>query len=392
MAGALEGYRIVDVTQMISGPVATRILGDQGADVIKLEPHTGDATRGLGGAGRGMAPIYATTNRSKRSVALDFKHPEGLALLKRLVATADVFVQNFRPGAAEGLGFGEKALREIRPDLIYVSISGFGDRGPYAHKRVYDPVIQALSGLASIQGGSTGRPRMLRLIVPDKLTAITAAQAITAALLARERTGEGQHVRLAMLDAVVAFMWPEGMARHTFIGDDVGLSRPRDIRDLVFETQDGFMTAGTVALREWHAFCRAVGQPEWIEDKRFRSSAGLVRYAEARLELMAGVLKTRTTAEWLELLDAAEVPCAPILTREELIDHPQILENELIIEDDHPHAGHMRQARPPERLDRTPSEVRRPAPLLGEHTDEVLAELGLAPADLEGLRAEGVIR
>ena len=392
MAGALEGYRIIDVTQMISGPVATRILGDQGADVIKVEPHTGDLVRGLGGAQRGMSPIYATTNRSKRSVALDFKHPEGLALLKRLVASADVFVQNFRPGAAEGMGFGEKALRDVRPDLVYVSISGFGESGPYAHKRVYDPVIQALSGLASIQGGSGGRPRMLRLIVPDKLTAVTAAQAITAALLARERTGEGQHLRLAMLDAVVAFMWPEGMARYTFVGDDVGLSRPRERRDLVFETQDGYMTAGTVALREWHAFCRAVEHPEWIDDPRFRSAAGLVKHADARLELMAGVLRTRTTAEWLEVLDAAEVPCAPILTREELVEHPQILENELIVEDEHPHAGRMRQPRPPERFDRTPSAVRRPAPLLGEHTDEVLGGLGLVPDELERLRSDGVIR
>ena len=391
MPGPLDGYRIVDVTQMISGPVATRILGDQGADVIKVEPSSGDLTRGVGGATRKMSPLFATTNRSKRSVVLDLKTGSGVKVVHRLVARADVFVQNFRPGAAERMGIGEPALRAVNPRLIYVSISGFGESGPYAHKRVYDPVIQALSGLASIQGGSSGRPRMLRLIVPDKLTAVTAAQAITAALLARERTGFGQHVRLAMLDAVVAFHWPEAMARHTFTGGDIGSTRPPETRDLVFETADGFMTAGTVALREWQAFCAAVERPEWLEDERFRSTAGLVRHADARLELMATVLRTRSTAEWLDRLDRAQVPCAPILTRDELLLHPQVLENAIVVESDHPNTGRMRQARPPERFERTPSEIRRPAPLLGEHTEEVLAECGYERAEIEALRADGAL-
>jgi len=391
MPGALDGVRVVDLSQMISGPVAARILADQGAEVVKVESPAGDLTRGLGGAGRGMAPIFATSNRNKRGAMIDLKRPEGVLALEKLVATADVFIQNFRPGAVERMGIDEPALRAVRPDLIYVSISGFGETGPYAHKRVYDPVIQALSGLAAIQGGSGGRPRMLRLIVPDKLTAVTAAQAITAALFARTRTGEGQHLRLAMLDATVAFLWPEGMARHTFVGDDVGRSRPTDARELVFETQDGFMTCGTVAHREFAAFCRATGHPEWLEDPRFRNAAALVKHADARLELMAEVLATRTTAEWLEVLDAAEVPCAPILTREELASHPQIVENRIVVESDDPATGRMRQARPPERFDRTPSTLRRPAPLLGEHTEEVLREAGLSEDELAALRRDGVI-
>jgi crotonobetainyl-CoA:carnitine CoA-transferase CaiB-like acyl-CoA transferase len=391
MPGPLHGYRILDVTQMISGPVATRILGDQGADVIKVEPATGDLTRSTGSAGRKMSPLFATTNRSKRSVVLDLKTDAGVKVLHRLAARADVFVQNFRPGAADRMGIGEKALRALNEKLIYVSISGFGESGPYAHKRVYDPVIQALSGLASIQGGSGGRPRMLRLIVPDKLTAVTAAQAITAALLARERTGVGQHVRLAMLDAVVAFHWPEAMVRHTFVGDDIGPSRPPDTRDLLFETADGFMTAGTVALREWQAFCAAVERPEWLADERFRSTAGLVRHADARLELMASVLRTRTTAEWCERLDRAQVPCAPILTRDELLEHPQVQGNAIVVESEHANTGRMRQARPPERFERTPSAIGRPAPLLGEHTDEVLGECGYSPAEIAALRAEGAL-
>lgn len=391
MAGALDGFRVVDATQMISGPVATRILGDQGADVVKVEPPEGDRTRGLGGAKRPMAPIFATANRNKRSIALDLKREEGLAALRRLVARADVFVQNFRPGAAERMGIDEAALRAVRPDLVYVSVSGFGETGPYAGKRVYDPVVQALSGLADIQGAGSGRPRMIRLIVPDKVTALTAAQAITAALLSRERTGEGQHLQLSMLDAVIAFLWPEGMARHTFLGEDVGHSRPPEARDLVFATRDGWMTAGTVALGEWRAFCRAVGRPEWADDPRFRTAAGLVKHADARLALMEEALRERTTEEWLEILDAAAVPCAPILTREAMLEHPQVRANELVVESDAPSTGRMREARPPEGLAGTPSSLRRPAPLLGEHGEELLAEVGLGAEAIAELRAAGVL-
>ncbi len=377
MTGPLHGYRVVDVTQMISGPMATMILGDQGADVVKVEPPgRGDLTRALGGGARRMAPIFATSNRNKRGVVLDLKRPEGLEVLKRLVATADVFVQNFRPGAAERMGIGYEALRAVKPDLVYVSISGFGETGPYAQKRVYDPVIQALSGLADIQGGSGPRPRMLRLIVPDKVTALTAAQAITAALLARERSGEGQHVRLAMLDAVVAFLWPEGMARHTFIGRDVGVSRPSETRDLVFETRDGFITAGAVSDAEWRGLAQALEHPEWLDDERFRTPAGRVKHADARLELTAQVLATRTSAEWLERLDRHQVPCAPILRREELAENAQIVANELIVESESPLTGRMRQPRPAARFAGTPSSIRRPAPGLGEHNEDVLAELG----------------
>ena len=391
--GPLHGFRIVDTTSMIAGPLATRILADQGADVIKVEaPGAGDLTRALGGAGRSMAPIFATVNRSKRSVAIDLKQPGGLALLYRMVERSDVFVQNFRPGTAERMGIGAEELRRRNPRLVYASISGFGERGPYAHKRVYDPVVQAISGLADIQRAGGPRPRMLRLIVSDKITGVTAAQAITAALLARERSGQGQHLRLAMLDATVAFMWPEGMARHTFVGGDIGATRPPDVRDLVFETADGWMTAGTVSDAEWVGFTRAAEHPEWLDDARFRTAAGRVKHADARLDLMQEALRERSTAEWLERLDAHQVPCAPILTRDALLEHPQILANELIVESDDPQTGRMRQPRPAERFDATPSSIRRPAPLLGEHTDAVLRELGLCEDELSALRRDGAVR
>ncbi len=392
MPGPLAGIRIVDVTQMISGPMATGLLADQGADVIKVEPPgTGDLTRALGGGQRRISPTFTVVNRNKRSVVLNLKEQQGLDLLKQMVAKADLFVQNFRPGVAEHMGIGETALRAVKPDLIYVSISGFGEKGPYTHKRVYDPVIQALSGLASIQAdGATGRPNMMRLIIPDKVTALTAAQAMTAALLARERTGQGQHVRLAMLDSVVSFLWPEAMALHTFVTDKDVVTRPAS-RDLVFETLDGYITVGTVSDAEWLGLTRALDKPEWLDDPRFKTVPGRVKYTEARLDLVAEVLQTKTSAEWLTRLDAEQVPCAPIQTREDLLTDPQIAVNELIVESDHPHVGRLRQTRPAARFDVTAPELLRiPAPKLGEHTDMVLGELGLSAEQIAVLRESGV--
>ncbi|HPG27969.1 MAG TPA: CoA transferase [Myxococcota bacterium] len=379
MPGPLDGHRIVDLTTMISGPMATCLLADQGADVIKVEsPGVGDLVRRLGVSKEGITATFATTNRNKRSIVLDLKQAQDREAFERLVATADVVVQNFRPGVAERMGIGEPDLRRLRPDLVYVSISGFGETGPYAHKRVYDPIVQALSGLATIQGNrGAGRPAMCRLIIPDKITAITAAQAITAALLARERTGEGQHVRLSMIDAMVALAWPEGFAGMTFVGEENDVPRNALAQDLVFETADGYMTAGAVSDSEWQGLTRALGHPEWLDDDRFRTAAGRVAYAKERLDQTADVLRTRTTAEWLELLDREQVPCAPILPLSEVIRHPQVVENGLLFESEHPVAGRLRQPRAAARFDRTPTAYERPAPRLGEHTQEILAELGM---------------
>ncbi len=392
MAGPLSGVRVVDLTQNLSGPMGTMILGDQGADVIKVEPPTGDFTRAMGGTRRGVAPTFAMINRNKRSVVLNLHDSRGLALLKRVVARADLLVQNFRPGVAERMGVGEAAMRAVRPDLVYVSISGFGERGPYADQRVYDPVIQALSGLADIQADvTTGHPHMIRLIIPDKVTALTGAQAMTAALFARQRTGEGQHVRLAMLDAVVAFLWPEGMAAYTFVGDNRSSLRAARARELIFQTADGFITAAANTDSEWAGLCRALERPEWRADERFKTPVLRIRNADVRLEMTAEVLRTKSSAEWLKRLHDNDVPSAPVLRREEVMRNAQVVANELIVESTHPHAGPMRQPRPAARFERTPAELHRFAPMLGEHTDEVLLETGVAREDLVELRAQGVV-
>jgi len=377
--GPLAGFRIIDLTTMISGPMATGLLGDQGADVIKVEgPGIGDLMRLLGRPREGITASFATTNRNKRSIVLDLKNDEDREAFMKLVATADVVVQNYRPGVVERMGIGEDDLRKMKSDLIYVSISGFGESGPYAGKRVYDPIVQALSGLATIQGNrGVGRPRMMRLVIPDKVTAITAAQAITAALLSRERTGKGQHVRLSMIDAMIALAWPEGFAGHTFVGEESDVPRNALAQDLVYETSNGWMTAGAVSDAEWQGLARALDHPEWLDDERFKTAGGRVAYAKERLDQTASVLKSRTTEEWLELLDAEQVPCAPILPLSEVIRHPQIEENQLIFESDHPVAGRIRQARAAARFDKTPTTLERPAPTLGQHTEEILKELGI---------------
>ena len=393
MPGPLHGYRIIDLTSMISGPLATVLLADQGADVIKVEnPHEGDHTRASSNTRGGLSASFLHNNRNKRSVALNLKHPRGLEVVKQLIEGADAIVQNFRPGVAERIGVGEDAVREINPNIVYVSISGFGETGPYAFKPTYDPLVQAISGLASVQAGSDEeRPRLVRTILPDKLTGMTAAQAITAALLARERSGEGQHVRLSMLDAVVGFLWGSDMGSQTFIGNELPQQKAASFIDLIYETADGYISVAVQSDREWAALTRALDKPEWLEDERFKSPALRQDNINTRLDMTQEVLLTRPAAEWIERLEAEDVPCAPVLTRNGVLDHEQVRANDLIVEVDHPVAGPIRQARPAARFSATEAGIRQGAPQLGEHTVDLLAELGYGADDIEALRQEGTI-
>ncbi len=390
--GPLDGFRVLDLTTMVSGPVATMMLADQGAEVIKIESPEGELMRKVGVDHNGMSSSFLSCNRSKRSLAVDLKTSDGLAIVKKLAATADVLVQNFRPGAIERMGLGEDVVRAIRPDIVFVSISGFGESGPYAHQRVYDPVIQALSGLADIQADrATGEPRMVRTIVPDKTTSLAAAQAITAALLARERGAGGQHIRLSMLDTMIAFLWPEGMSGLNYVGREVDPARSQMGLDLVYKTSDGHITAAAVTDAEWAGLCRALGRPDLVDDERFLTPGDRFRNVAARRAETSAEIAKWPTAEILHKFDAEDVACAPVLDRWGLLDNDQILENAIIEVHDDPILGPVRQPRPAARFDRTPALVRALAPYLGADNAAILAELGYPETEIARLSGNGVL-
>ena len=392
MPGPLDGVRVVDFTTMIAGPYGTMILADQGADVIKVEaPLRGDHVRRAGYGQRHFSAAFVNNNRNKRSIAVDAKAPAGRQVILDLAQQADVFVQNFRPGVMARLGLDYDDLKAVKPNIVYVSMSGWGEQGPYAHKPVYDPIIQALSGLASVQAGSdTARPRLIRTILPDKLTGVTASQSVCAALFARERTGQGQHVRLSMLDAVVAFLWSSDMGGQTFVGKEVDVAAAATFIDLIYETASGYISVSVMSNGQWRGLCQAVGHPEWLEDERFKTPAGRDRNANARLEMTQQALLAKPAAEWLSILEAAGVPCAPVLTRSEMLRHPQVQAAGIVVETPHAHAGQLRQARNAARFEATMPEMRYGAPQLGEQTLEILAELGYDEARRQALVRDGV--
>jgi crotonobetainyl-CoA:carnitine CoA-transferase CaiB-like acyl-CoA transferase len=393
MPGPLAGIRIVDCSAVLSGPLATMILADQGAEVIKVEPPgLGDVLRLAPFARGGLGAFFVNGNRGKRSIALDLHQPRAREILLELVRGADVFVQNFRPGAVERLRIAEPDLRAVAPDLIYVSISGFGESGPYAQRRVYDPVIQALTGSIAIQvHPDVGERDLIRHVVCDKASAYTAAQAITAALFARARGAGGQHVRLAMLDAALAFFWPDGMMEHTMVGDGVRAGPTLYQIYRLTRTADGHLIYFAVSDVEFHGLFRALGRPEWAEDARFRDLGTRIANASVLEPMIREEFAKWPTAEILARMAAESLPCAPVHSLADVIDDPQVRHNELLVEREHPTAGVIRQPRPPARFDRTPAAPGRLAPLLGEHTDEILAELGLDADARRALRQAGVV-
>lgn len=394
MGGPLDGVKILDLTSMISGPMTTLILADQGADVIKVEnPGHGDHTRSVATGRGGFSASFLNNNRNKRSIALDLKNPRGVEILKRLVADCDVFIQNFRPGVIERMGLGEDAIRAIAPSIVYVSISGFGHDGPYAQKPVYDPLVQALSGLTTVQAGSDDvRPRLVRTILPDKLTGYATSQAIAAALFSRARSGEGQHIRVSMLDVIVAFLWGSDMGAHTFVGNELEKETAQSFIDLIYETKEGYISVAVQSDKEWRNLIQALDKPEWLDDPRFKTVALRHKNIDDRLNLIQEALLKKTAAEWLPLLEACDVPCAPVLRRREVIAHPQIAANGIVQEIDHPSAGKLRQARSAPQFSKTPSAFRHPAPALGENSREILLAAGFSGEEIDALAADRVIR
>lgn len=390
MPGPLDGIRVLDVTTMVSGPLATMMLADQGADVVKVESPAGDHSREVATRRAGFSASFLNNNRNKRSVVLNLKHVDGVQALKRLAAGADVFIQNFRPGVAQRLGIGEQVMRAVNPGIVYASISGFGFDGPYASKPVFDPLVQALSSLTTVQAGADDRrPRLVRTILPDKLSAIQASQAICAALFARERTGKGQSVRLSMLDAVVFFLWSSDMGGHTFVGDELETETAQSYIDLIYETADGYVSIAVMQDKEWRSLAAALDRPDLLEDERFASAALRDVNKDARTRLTQEAVQPFTTAEVLERLESRDVPCAPVLTRREMIRHPQIVANGIIVETTHPDAGALRQARQPAEFSETPAEIRSGAPRHGAHTRAVLSEHGFSNEEIAALEASG---
>lgn len=392
MSLPLEGVRIVDLSAIISGPMATQILADQGADVIKVEgPGPGDLVRYLGPQRNGTNAMFTAVNRNKRAIVLNLKSPEGKAVLLDLVRKADVFVENFRPGAIERLGLGHDALRAINPGLVYVSMSGFGDTGPYAPRRVYDPVIQAVSGFCDTQkSGTTGEPQLLQSIVCDKVSAITAAQSITAALYAKARGRGSCLIELNMLDSALAFLWPDAFYNHAFEGD---FQRSPDFASFysIRPTRDGFITMIAISNEEFRASCRAIGRPDLADDPRLQTPLDRMQNATMMIGEISEAVSRFATEEIAARLEAEDVPHAVVLKREEVLTNPQVLANGSIGTLDDPRAGRMRMAHAAGRFDGKPMPFRRPAPALGEHTNEILAELGRSTTDIDALRKAGAV-
>ncbi|MFT4582401.1 MAG: crotonobetainyl-CoA:carnitine CoA-transferase CaiB-like acyl-CoA transferase [Gammaproteobacteria bacterium] len=393
MSGPLSGVRIIDLSNVVSGPMAVQILADQGADVIKVEqPGSGDTARGMGAVRAGMGALFAVLNRNKRSVVIDMQKNEGREIMRDLVISADVIVQNFRPGAMQRMGLDYPALKAINDKLIYASISGFGQDGPYSNRRVYDPVIQSVAGFVDCQTSKKETsPQLIKNIICDKATALSAAQAITAALYARERGHGGQFLEVAMIDVGLSFLWPDGMWNNTYIGDDV---RPMPSLSEIYrvqETADGYIVSIIVSDAEWQSMCRAIGNERLASDPRFDTLPNRIKNIDELTKLVDAEVATWQTEELCAKLDAEDVPFAKINRLDEVHLDPQIVHRGTIVEMEHPTVGRMRLPRPTAQFSATPSAIRFLAPTFGQHTNEVLAELGRSEATIASLRDIGAI-
>jgi crotonobetainyl-CoA:carnitine CoA-transferase CaiB-like acyl-CoA transferase len=379
-AGPLTGFRIVDLTENMAGPMATMVLGDQGADVVKIESLWGDQIRRTGSGRGGMAAYFANLNRSKRSIALDLRRPEGQAVLERLFDGADVVVHAYRPAAARKLGIDRsRVCTPQRKGLVYCEIVGFGGDGPLAGRAVYDHVVQALSGFASLQSDpGTGAPSLVRQGVVDKATGLTVAQAVTAALLRRTRTGTGESIVVTMLDVALNFLWPDGMMNNTAL-EVTDIRPPAANTYRLTKTADGHIALMVLTDDQWAALHPALD----LDPPGERTYPERLREARERLSHMP-------TADAIEALTAHDIPCAPVLSLEEVPFHPQVIANEALEVFDHPVLGPIRQPVPAPRLEGMETKALRFAPTLGEHTVQILEECGYEPAEIESLLASNV--
>ncbi len=399
--GPLSGIRVIDLSTVLAGPYATMLLADLGADVVKVEPPDGDATRGWGppwvgdaAAGTQTAAYFLAVNRNKRAIRLDLKAPDGAEVLRRLLAGADVLVENFRPGGLERLGFGEDALRALQPRLVHLAISGYGPTGPAADRPGYDFVIQAVGGLMSITGDADedgGRPTKVGVAISDVVSGLYATIGVLAALLARDDAG--QRVDVSLLGSTLAVL--VNQAQNAFVTGEPprrrGNAHPNIVPYETFATADGVLVVTVGSERQWSRFCEALGLPSLAADPRFATNGDRVDHRAELRPILAARLAERPTAEWAAALDAAEVPYGPIADVAAAFASPEAMALGMTVEVEHPALGVLRQAGIPIRFERTPGAVRTAPPLLGEHTDEVLAEAGYDGPAIAGLRTRGVV-
>jgi len=390
--GPCSGFRVLDFSTVVSGPLCTQILGDLGAEVIKVEAPRGDISRFMGPPFRegGLSGFFVQVNRNKRSVVLDLQREEAAGIAERLARSCDVVVQNFRPGVADRLGIGDAALRANNPGLVYVSISGFGADGPYAGLPAYDLVIQGLVGGMPIQGGE-GPPVMMKSLVADKCTAMTAASAAVSALLARERNGgRGQHVEVPMLDAFAAYLLPDLILQESFQPKDP-VSGPRLDIHRTWETADGHVVGIVIEDAQFQGVCRALDRLDLIDDERYATFPGRIQNAEALFALFEAELRKWPTQEFVRRAREFGAPFAPVNDLEGFMDDPQVRHNATWSDVEASDCGAIRYLRHPARYAESPASLRRHPPRLGEHTDEVLGEAGFEASEIDRHRKDGLI-
>lgn len=391
-SGPLDGVRVLELATMVAGPMCTQVLADQGADVVKIEPPGGDLLRAIGCSRAGVSAVFASINRGKRSVVLDLTRARGRDVLARLAARCDVVVDNFRPGVAARLGAAPEDLATNPRGTVSLSIRGFGSDGPYAGRRVYDAVIQALSGMAAAQGHGTGRgPELVRTIVCDKVTALYGAQAIAAALFARERGRGSQHIELSMLDAAVAFLWPDVMQEHTYLGD--GVTRPAPLHAILsaHPTRDGHVAVMAISDAEFEGLARVLGRPELTGDARFATVATRMEHSEELAAIVVAHAAEQDTAPLVERLLDEGVPAAPVNEPADVHADPQVVANRTLADVDDADLGRVRVARAAARFDQVVPEPGARVPALGADTGAVLGELGIEEHERAALGEDGAL-
>jgi len=380
--GPLAGVRVLDLSAVVSGPLTARLLADFGADVIKVERLEGDIQRNVGSKRRGYSGSFHMLNRGKRSLAIDLSQPASQAVVQRIARDVDIVVQNFRPGVVERLGVDYETLSKANPGLLYLSISGFGQTGPRAGDRAYDPIIQAFSGMANVQGLKRGEgPEQVNQLILDKLTAYTGVQALCAALFCREKTGQGQHIELSMLDTAIAFLWPDAGADDILLGDDIEHAPPVGAAGMLVPLTDGWAALMTLSDHEFRGLCTALGMTALASDPRFNQLASRQTNRAAYIEVLNASIEQATQGmslnEFMGALAEHEVPVSAVQILGELHSNPQVMSQEMFYERHHPVAGRMREVRTAAKFSATDPAPPRFAPSIGEHTAQLLAEFGM---------------